>query len=101
MDKFNYIPSLALMPALVVMLLSSAASAGGVSNLSEREQIVEIQTTSGYSPVHIAPGRTWRIPGPAKIRYQGREVWLEHDMEWAIWEGGVFGPQRKLKRMRF
>ena len=86
--------------ALVAALWPQALSAGAISNMTPGQQVIEIQTREGYVAHIIPPGRTWHVMGGAKIKFSGKEFYLEDDMEYAMWPGGVFGPQRKLYKNR-
>lgn len=100
MDYLHYIRPTALLPALVACLFPCMAAAGMVTNLSDRQHVVEIQTSNGYIPQAVAPGHSVHIYGGARMKFEGREFYLPHDMEYAIWQDGSFGPQRRIKRSR-
>lgn len=100
MDYAHYIPARRLWPALVALMLPAPAMATAIANMSELSHTVEIQTSTGYIPQVIPPGRTFRLPGRVRIRYEQKEFYLDADMEYAIWPDG-FGPQRKLKNHWF
>lgn len=98
MDSLHYILPRAILPALVALMLPASAMAGAISNLSDVQHVVEIQTSSGYIPHAIRPGEYFTIQGRAKVKFEGREFYLDHDMEYTIWQDGSFGPQRRIKR---
>lgn len=98
MDHLQYIPLRKSWPALVALLLSTPAQAGGILNLTDHKQVVEIQTSNGYIAREIPPGRSFWMQGYARVRFQGREFILDPDIEYAVWQDGSFGPQRKYRR---
>lgn len=101
MDCLHYIPPRLLLPALLMLLAPCAAMAASITNLTDHAQVIEIQTSSGYSPRSIAPGSTLQLVGKVKIKLDNNEIYLDDNMEYAMWPGGVFGPQRKLKYNQF
>ncbi|MDX2074067.1 MAG: hypothetical protein SFX19_06865 [Alphaproteobacteria bacterium] len=101
MDYFNDIPVRMFWPALVMSLVSPAAQAGAITNLTESGQVVEIQSSEGYDAHTIAPGRTLRVSGKVKIKFADREFYLDDEWEYAVWPDGAFGPQRKTTHHSF
>lgn len=85
----------------IALLSHGTAYAAAITNLDDVPQTIELLTFNGYETVVIPPGSTWRVGGKAKVRYHGRELFIEQDMEFAIWKnretGGDLGPQRHLK----
>jgi hypothetical protein len=101
MDWPHYIPQKSVWPALVICLFATPAMAGGITNLTDHKQVVEIQTSSGYIAREIPPGRSFWTQGHTKVRFQEKEFTLDPDIEYAVWQDGSFGPQRKFRRSRF
>ena len=88
--------------ALFILCLIGAtpAHASVVTNLSDAPQTIEVQTARGYAPMTLAPNQTWRDEAREEtIRYHGREIQLEYDQEYAIWQGGDFGPQKRNRAL--
>lgn len=69
--------------------------AAAIQNLSCNPQTIEVATAQGFQPVVIPPGRTYDAIGNMKVRYRDREITIDHDMEYVIWDDGTFGPQRR------
>ena len=36
--------------------------------------------------------------GNARVKYQGNVSYIEEDQEYAVWQDGTFGPQRRFPR---
>jgi len=100
MDSHHYIPRLLLLPALVVMLGSGPVMAGAITNLTDTPRLLEIRTSSGYVGEMVPPGATRYIHGDTHVRFNEKEFYLQDDMEYALWQDGSFGPQRRLKNRR-
>lgn len=86
---------------LLVLLLglsTTEAQAAAISNLSKEPQTVSYGVWGGKKTVVIPPGRTFRLPGTVTFLYDGRETTIDDEEEYAIWEDGVFGPQRRIRR---
>ncbi len=86
---------------LFIFLLSLSASesyAAAITNLSSEPKTVSYEEWGGKKTVIIQPGRTFRLPGTVTFLYDGRESRIDDEEEYAIWEDGVFGPQRRLRR---
>lgn len=86
---------------LFILLLSLSASesyAAAITNLSREPKAVSYDEWGGEKTVIIPPGRTFRLPGTVAFIYDGRESRIDDEEEYAIWEDGVFGPQRRIRR---
>ena len=68
------------------------AQAAAIANLTEAPQLIAV---AGQA-ISIAPGATWRTPGRVVVAWHGHDIAIEDDMEFAIWPGGDFGPQRRI-----
>lgn len=77
---------------------SHAAKAGEIQNLSDKDQVVEIEVNGEYQEVKIEEGRTYSIVGLIKARFNGAEVSIEPDEQYVIWDDKTFGPQRAAGR---
>lgn len=78
-------------------LLVQSAWAASIVNLSGAVQVIELRTTSGHETVEIKPDERFSWPGQLYLRYQGREITIDSNEEYAMWKGGTFGPQRRFK----
>lgn len=78
----------------LVNLLPTPVKAAAIQNLSCSPQTIEIEFANGRRSIILPPGRTYDVLGALKTHYRGREVRIEHDEEYAIWDDGTFGPQR-------
>jgi len=91
---------------IATALLASAcvhsphAQAAAISNLSDRPQTIRFSVWRAEREVTIQPGHTWRIAGRLTALYQGREIRIDDNEEYAIWKDGQIGPQRRFKRNR-
>ena len=85
--------------ALLLLFFSheNAANAAAVTNLSKQPQTIELQTGDGWKPQVIEAGTTFRATGDLQLKYMMNEVFIEHDMEYAIWPDGKLGPQRHIR----
>jgi hypothetical protein len=90
-----------LLLTLFFLMSTSPAYCAAITNLSKEPQSVSFREWKGETTVNILPGRTLRIPGDVTFRYQERELRIEDNEEYAIWETGIIGPQRRLKRHSF
>lgn len=99
MPENMHLPVIVTFSLLTFFVLGgNAAQAAVITNLSDTPQTFEIKTSEGFTPVTILAGRTWRVPGKADIRRGDRVVHMEEDQEYAIWQNGDFGPQRRMKQ---
>ena len=63
---------------------------------SEPKQVV-VKTSQGYEPVTLAAGGIWREPGKVWVRYEGREILINENEEYAFWAHEGLSPQRHMK----
>ncbi len=77
---------------------ANVAQAAAIANLTDVQQTVEIQTSDGYDARVIESGRLFSMTGDVRVRYNGQDYRIESDMEYAIWQGNVMGPQKRLYR---
>lgn len=75
---------------------SELAQAAAIANLSPQVRRIEIKTARGFQPEDIEPGRTWRLAGRVTVRYDGEEYDIDQTEEYAIWNDGVLGPQKRI-----
>jgi hypothetical protein len=87
-----------MLPVVMLCALAPQAQAAAIVNLASTSQTVEIEIAGNYRPIVIERWRTWRVIGPARVRYEGRVSYIEDDEEYAIWNDGTFGPQRRERR---
>lgn len=79
---------------LCALLAAPQAKAASILNLTENTQAIVLSGRGQPVVVEIRPwGKYWEI-GPIRAKYRNQEVYIEEDTEYAIWPGGVFGPQR-------
>lgn len=86
---------------IFLSLSASEAWAAAISNLSNEPKTFSYDEWGGERTIIIPPGQTFRIPGTVTFRYDGRETRIEDDEEYAIWQDGAFGPQKRLRRNSF
>ena len=72
------------------------ARAAIIENVSDTPKVIEVEQLGGFQPVTIEAGREYNVPGALKVRYGAREVQIDFDEDYAIWQDGGFGPQRRL-----
>jgi hypothetical protein len=61
--------------------------------------VIQVEGENGFHPEVIAPGAVFRRIGLMRVRYDGREVTIDNDDEYAIWNDGTFGPQRRSRNV--
>lgn len=81
----------------MLVLPALPAKAAAIQNLSCTPQTIEVESGNGSQSIVIPPGKTFHGVGDVNVRYRGREVRVEYNMEYAIWDDGTFGPQRTLR----
>ena len=74
---------------------SKPALAASIINLSSQSQLIEVKEKGGFKPFLLESGRSFRIVGPATFRYNGSEIYIDFDEEYAIWKDGEMGVQRR------
>ena len=79
---------------LLIAMASFDAQAATLTNLDTQAHVVEIKTPGGTRLQEIRPGETFRAVGDITVRFDGYETRIEEKMEFAIWKGGVLGPQK-------
>ena len=84
---------------LMLTLAPVSANAAAIINMADVSKQLEIQTSDGYMPITIEAGRKYYVPGQARFRFKGREVFIERQDEYAIWGDDSFGPQRRHRFM--
>lgn len=82
----------------VACAAASPATAAVITNLSDTPQTVSFPYWKQQSAATIAPGETLRIPGRMTVRYQGDEVLIDDNQEYAIWKDGTFSSQRRSRQ---
>lgn len=82
-----------LLASVFLMASSHEAAAAQISNLSSRDQMIEIEVADGYRQVLLKPGEVYRGLGQIDVRYRGSMYRIEYNMEYAIWEHEGMGPQ--------
>lgn len=92
--------AIALLLLWVVALCPFSAQAATVFNLSDAPKQIEVHGFNGFKPVDIPAWRKFSVPGNVNVRFNGREVYIQHNEEYAIWPDGTFGPQRHVRSMR-
>lgn len=80
---------------LLFLFAPLPAEAAAIQNLSCNPQTIEVPSANGFQAMTIPPGKTYDVAGDMKVRYRDREVTVEYDMEYVIWNDGTFGPQRR------
>lgn len=81
---------------ILSLLVAGQAHAASITNLSDKEQQLQLETAQGWLPVVIKPNATWRENGQFRVRFNDREFFLNAYEEYAIWQDGYMGPQRLL-----
>lgn len=77
---------------------ATPAMAAAITNLSGVPQTVSFMEWGRERAVTIAPNETLRMFGNVTFLYQGREVRINENEEYAIWRDGTLGLQRTFKR---
>ena len=90
------IATIALLFCIFASLSSGSLLAAVITNLDSNPRQFDVKTGEGFKTVTLAAGATWRLPGRARVRYRGREVEMNEDEEFAIWNEAEFGPQRRV-----
>ena len=70
------------------------AQAAAITNLTDDDVVIGLQSSEGLQPVTIASMRTWRVPGNATIDYKGTSYFIWNYDEYAVWPGGKLSIQR-------
>lgn len=81
---------------LLALLIPLAANAAAITNLDTVAHNIQLQDGEAFETIAIEPNATWRKPGTVKVRYDGRDLLIHYYEDYAIWEGGVMGPQRSV-----
>ncbi len=84
-----------LLIMLATIFPNAAAFAAAVTNLDDKDQVIEVRYTGGYESVTIKPGETWRTGNAVTVKFGSTENWIDTNEEFAIWKGGEFGPQKE------
>lgn len=79
------------------VIYTQGALAAVITNLDETPRVIQKEEGGGFVPQEIKAGETFRVAGALKIRYNGRELRIDADEEYAIWKDGTLGPQKRLK----
>lgn len=79
---------------IVLANVPLTAEAAVITNLSQKNQVIKESSPAGWETVSIAANETYRVQGRIKILFDGREITIGHDEEYAIWNDGTIGPQR-------
>lgn len=74
----------------------NSAVAAVITNLDKKSQQFDLLEDGRFTPITIAAGETWRLPGRVRVRYHGRELNINEEEEFAIWNDHEFGPQRTI-----
>ncbi len=80
-----------------IFLMPLSAYAAKVANMTDMVQEIEVRTAEGYVPAKILPYRYFSQVGAFHVKYRHHELYLRENMEYAIWPGDVFGPQRVIR----
>ena len=82
----------------ICFLTCAPAYAAAVTNLDGVPHLIQVDEGGGFRPQEIQSGQTFRLIGPAKVRYNGREARIDAHEEYAIWKDGTFGVQMRKRK---
>jgi hypothetical protein len=71
-------------------------SAATLINVDSQPKQFEFKQSGGYQTIDLAAGAIWRYPGNVWIRFNQREIMINADEEFAIWNDTTLGPQRRF-----
>ncbi|MDX1975602.1 MAG: hypothetical protein SFT92_08030 [Rickettsiales bacterium] len=68
-----------------------------MTNLTEGAKTLAILDGNKAVSVTLAAGETYHAMGALRLRFAERELRIEHDEEYAIWDDATISPQRRYK----
>jgi len=80
-----------------ICLIAVPASASQVSNMTDRPQAIVILNGNKPTMVEIPAWGRYSALGAIRMKYRQHELYVEENMEYAIWPGNVIGPQRVMR----
>jgi hypothetical protein len=80
---------------ILVAFCFAEVQAAQIQNLSNTPQTIELMDRND-AIITLAPGGIWQGLGRAHVKWREREVDIEYNEEYVIWDNDTFGPQRRL-----
>lgn len=79
---------------MVSCVFAGGVQAAAITNLSDKKQVVDVESVHGYLPREIEVDRTYRAMGNIRVLFNGKITYIEAHEEYVIWPDGTLQPQK-------